>query len=104
MSDIDERYATFREHAELREWTAKIDATVQQIPTSLARIETMLASARPAVDHSALAAHRVLDDLPQIIHSATQKAGSGTNPILLAFAIIGALALGALGYHIATGG
>ena len=103
--DMDERYATFREHAELREWTAKIDASVQQIPTALARIETMIATQRaaPPVDHQALTAHRVLDELPQILQAARSQT-QGVSPILIAFAIIGAMAIGALAYRIITGG
>lgn len=102
--DMDERYATFREHAELREWTAKIDASVQQIPSMLARIENKIDTQRaPPVDHQALTAHRVLDELPQILQAARSQT-QGVSPILIGFAIIGAMAIGALTYRIVTGG
>ena len=106
---MDDRYATFREHAELREQHAELRATVQQIPVALSRIETMLA-ARNQPDHHALAAHRALDELPQTLSQtlANVLANSGamkpnTSPVLLAFAIIGAVALGALGMQLITG-
>lgn len=102
---MDERYATFREHAELRERTATLEATIHQIGPALARIEQAVVTIarQPAVDHSALAAHRVLDDLPQLLQTASQKT-QGASPVLMAFALIGALAIGALGYKLFTGG
>lgn len=100
----DDRYITVREHVELRERTAIVEATLAQVPQQLARIEALLSARREErVDHSALAAHRLLDDLPTIIQSAKQGVG-GVSPILIAFAIVGAMAIGALAYRIATGG
>lgn len=112
MTEMDDRYATFREHAELREQHAELRATVQQIPVALSRIETMLAT-RHQPDHSALAAHRALDELPknlaQTFADALNNSGitgrsNNTSPALIAFALIGAVALGALGMQLIVGG
>lgn len=106
MEPMDDRYATFREHAELRERAATIEATMQQLAPALARIETLItARTTPQVDHSALATHRVLDDLPQIIESLRSKTNNSSPvPVLIAFAIVGAMAIGVLGYKFITGG
>ena len=95
---MDDRYATFREHAELRERTATLEASVAQIAPTLARIETLVAArqASPPVDHGALAMQRALDAL------STAKP-SGASPFLIGFAIVGALAIGVLGAMLFTG-
>ena len=95
---MDERYATFREHAELRERTATLEETVRQVGPSLNRIETMIVAQRAAPQQetaAALALHRALD--------AFDKKATGS-PFVTTLAIIGALALGAggmwlLGHH-----
>ena len=107
---MDDRYATFREHAELRESHAELRATVQQIPVALSRIETMLAAKQHAPDHNALTAHRMLDELPQTLSQTIAAAltnsslgKSNTSPALIALALIGAVALGALGMQLLVG-
>lgn len=86
----DERYATFREHAELRERTASLEATMQQVGPALARIETMVAarSVQQPVDHGALAMQRALDAL-----STSKTNGS---PIATIASVILALSTGVL--------
>lgn len=90
--DMDERYATFREHAESRERIASLEVTVQQITPALARIETAVIARnagqqQPQETAAALALHRALDALPK-------QQGSGLNLVLIVLAIIGALAIG----------
>lgn len=104
MSDtMDERYANFREHAELRERTATLEATMAQVGPALARIETMVAArnAAPqpqaAPDHVVLALQRAAD----VFERGKQSGGNG---IITVFAIIGALAIGALAVLVFTGG
>lgn len=103
METKDERYATFREHAELRERTASLEATMLQVGPTLARIETIVAAKNtspPApVDHGALAMQRALDVLER-----TQGRGGGAPAWLLALAFIGAIAIGAMGMRFFTGG
>lgn len=99
MSDPkDERYATFREHAELRERTATLEATVLQIGPTLSRIETMVAAKNtPAVDHTALASHRAIETLPTAMAAAfkeIKQGGSNANPLLISLGTIIALAVG----------
>lgn len=85
---LDERYSTFREHAELRERTATLEATVLQIGPTLSRIETMVATKNQPVDHSALALQRVADLIER------GKSGAGMNPLLISLGTILALAVG----------
>lgn len=89
---MDDRYATFREHAESRERIASLEVTVQQITPALARIETAVIARNatqqpPQETAAALALHRALDALPK-------QQGSGLNLVLIVLAIIGALAIG----------
>lgn len=91
MSDpMDERYATFREHAELRERTATLEETVRQVGPSLNRIETMIVAQKtapqpPQETAAALALHRALDALP--------KQQGGINTVTLILAMIGVAAI-----------
>lgn len=91
MSDpMDERYATFREHAELRERTATLEETVRQVGPSLNRIETMIVAQKAAPPPqqetaAALALHRALD-------AFDKKGGSSSNTVLIVLAVIGAAA------------
>lgn len=95
---MDDRYATFREHAELRERTATLEATMLQVGPTLARIETMVATkAAPpsAPDHVTLALQRAADVFER-------SKPSGGNPIITVFAMFGALAMGALAVLLLT--
>jgi len=102
-NDMDERYATAREHWELREDVAGLKADVRQIGPSLARIETMIAaksSQAPQQDNVILAVH----DLAKSVRESVDGRTGNTNPILITLAIIGACAIGAgamylLGHH-----
>lgn len=90
---IDERYATFREHAETRERIASLEVTVSQLPTQLARIETAIIASRtnaPPADHVnwQSTAMRAMDMLER-------KASSGAHPVMLFLSGLGLLALGA---------
>ena len=81
---IDDRYATFREHAELRERTATVEANLMQIGPTLARIEAAVRAPvqqTPPVDHYALAIQRVMDRMEG---SKTSQ----TSPIILALVIL----------------
>lgn len=120
-NDMDDRYVGFREHAaamqrtdaelaRLRERQATTEATllheVAGVRQDVSEMKQMML--RP--DHSALATHRVLDELPntlsQTLANALNNSGafkSTTSPLLLAFAIIGAVAIGALGVVMFTG-
>jgi hypothetical protein len=99
MAEMDERYATFREHAELRERTATLEETVRQVGPSLNRIETMIVAQKAApqqqADHVALALQRAADVFER-------GKPSGTNPIITIFALFGALAMGALAVLLLT--
>ena len=91
MSDLDDRYATFREHAELRERTATLEATMLQVGPTLARIETMVASARqnaPQETTAAAALHNAADAIRSL------KGGGNSSPILTVLAFVGAVAIG----------
>jgi hypothetical protein len=85
---MDERYATFREHAELRERTATLEETVRQVGPSLNRIETMIVAQKtspqpPQETAAALALHRALD-------AFDKKGGTGVGTmILIGFAMFG---------------
>ena len=91
MTDLDQRYATFREHAELRERTATVEAQLVQIAPTLARIEAAVRTPQPApVDHLALSIQRVMDRVDSSSHSSS--------PVVIALTIvavgIGAFAVG----------
>jgi hypothetical protein len=94
---VDERYATFREHAELRERTATLEETVRQVGPSLNRIETMIVAQKtapqtpPQETAAALALHRAVDAIDAM------RKNNGGSPILTLLAMIGvgAIAFGA---------
>lgn len=101
-SDEQSAFATAREHWRLVERVATVEADMRQIGPALARIETAVATKnmgpQPQQETAAaLALHRALD--------AFDKRTSGTSPLILSLAIIGALAIGggvawiALGHH-----
>ena len=84
-NEMDERYATFREHAELRERTATLEATMLQVGPTLARIETIVATKAPAPQQetaAALALHRALD-------AFDKKGSGGLNTVTFILAMIG---------------
>ena len=89
MSDLlDERYASFRELAGLRERTATLEASLPAISQALARIESSLAANRqPPTDHVTLALQRALDVFER-------RPSGGSNPLSIAGLTIVALAVG----------
>lgn len=88
---MDDRYATFREHAELRERTATLEETVRQVAPSLNRIETMIVAqkaAPPPSQHDSviLAVH-------DLAKSVREQRADGGNTVLVVLAIAGAAAI-----------
>jgi hypothetical protein len=91
MADpMDDRYATFREHAELRERTATLEETVRQVGPSLNRIETMIVAQKAAPqptqhDSVILAVH----DLAKSVRESRSGGGHLGYIILITLALIG---------------
>lgn len=115
-NDFDDRYVGYREHAaaqqrtdaelaRLRERQATTEATllheVAAVRSDVGEVKQLMLRPPPPppqqVDHAALALQRALDAL------STQKP-SGAHPLLITFAIGGALAIGVLAARIFTGG
>ena len=76
-NDMDERYATAREHWELREDVAALKADMRQIGPQLTRIETMLAAKtpqqQPAPDTNSLALHNIADAMRKSIDAMANR-------------------------------
>jgi hypothetical protein len=94
------------EQAKLREKTAGLEMSLLHqmagMQRSLDHITTLLQ--RPQVDHSALATHRAIETLPQTLAEAMRQArGTNQSPVLIAFALLGAVALGAFGMQFIGG-
>ena len=97
---MDERYASFREFADLHRSHAALEATVTNqltnIALSISDIKAMLM--RPQVDHAALASHRVIEALPQTLSQAIatnlaeMKQSSGASPFTVVLSYVGAAA------------
>jgi hypothetical protein len=114
--EFDARLVSFREHVnsrdELKDRIAQIEleqakqrAALMHLPDEVRRLATLIAdalarlnaqappsSAPPPTDHGALALHRMADLFAK---------RSGANPVLLAFALVGAAAAGALALFLA---
>lgn len=78
--DMDERYATAREHWELREDVAGLKADMRQIGPQLTRIETMIAAkatqqapALPPSDPNTLALHNAADAMRQAVQAMANR-------------------------------
>lgn len=96
---MDERYASFREFADLHRSHAAMEVTVTNqltnIATGMSDIKSMLL--RPPVDHSALASHRVIQELPQTLSQALATAladpkRSSASPFTIVLSYVGAAA------------
>lgn len=108
---FDDRYVGFREHAAAQQRTdAELARLRERAATTEAALLHEIAAVRgdiadvkqlitrpppPAVDHNALVMQRALDAL------STSKTAS-TSPFLLAFALLGAVALGVVGVMVFT--
>lgn len=113
---FDDRYVGFREHAaavqrtdtelaRLRERQATTEATllheVAGVRSDVQELkQLMLRPPPPQPDHSALATHRAIDALVERLPSGS---GSKTSPVLIAFALCGAIALGAFAMNLVGG-
>lgn len=100
--DMDDRYASFRELAELHRSHAALEATVtnqlNNIASGMSDIKSMLM--RPQVDHSALATHRAIETLPQTLSQAIastlgdmKQAQAHTSPFTIVLSYIGIAAI-----------
>ena len=96
---MDERYASFREFADLHRSHAALEATVtnqlNNIATGMGDIKAMLM--RPQVDHAALASHRVIEALPQTLSQAITAnladiKSSSASPFTVVLSYVGAAA------------
>lgn len=117
----DENYIGVREHHEAiqalkdeqarqREKTAGLEmALLHQMNGMQRTLEDIKATVqRPREpDHSALATHRAIETLPQALAEALRTAlgsrGTNQSPVLIAFALLGAVALGAFGMQFIGG-
>jgi hypothetical protein len=97
--EMDERYASFREFADLHRAHAALDASVtnqlNNIAAGMSDIKTMLL--RPQVDHNALAAHRAIEALPQTLSQAlasnlSEMKSSNNSPFTIVLSYVGAAA------------
>lgn len=113
----DENYIGVREHHEAiqalkdeqarqREKTAGLEmALLHQMNGMQRTLNSIEAKVQaPHVDHSALATHRAIETLPQALAEALRGARStNQSPVLIAFALLGAVALGAFGMQFIGG-
>jgi hypothetical protein len=105
---IDDRYASFRELAELHRSHSALEATVtnqlNNMASGISDIKSMLL--RPQVDHSALATHRAIETLPQTLSQAIAsslesiKTPSHTSPFTIVLSYVGIAAMAALAAYI----
>ncbi len=102
MSDELDQHPSLREHLGLRERVTVLEGGQANIIQTLNRIEArQLTSSQPppaAHDSTLLALH----DLAKSMRDTTASKSGGSHPMLTAFAMIGALALGALGVLLLT--
>lgn len=115
----DDNYIGVREHHEAiqalkdeqarqREKTAGLEMALLHQMNSMQRtledIKITVQRSRDP-DHSALATHRAIETLPQALAEAMRSVrGAQTNsPVLIAFALLGAVALGAFGMQFIGG-
>lgn len=100
---IDDRYASFREHSDVRERVTALEGTQVQINATLARIEGLIRAPQQNqnqhVDHASLAIQRAADILERQGKGGTH----GQSPVLIGFALIGALAIGGMAAWIIMG-
>lgn len=105
--EMDERYASFREHAELQRSHAALEATVtnqlNNIASGMSDIKSMLL--RPPVDHGALASHRAIQELPQTLSQALASAiqdtrRSNASPFTVVLSYVGAAAMAAFAVYV----
>lgn len=113
----DDNYIGVREHheaigvlkdeqARLREKTAALEMSVLHQMTSIQRtLEDIKATLqRPqAQEHAVLAQHRTLDTLSTLAERLAENKPRQNSPVLIAFALLGAVALGAFGMQFIGG-
>lgn len=101
--ELDIRYASFRDHAEVRERLVALETGLR---TDVSEIKAMLmrpvTSAQQQVDHTALAIQRVMDTVDRKLTTAVTPAAGGST-IMRALAIIGAFSMGAVGMYFVLG-
>lgn len=99
------------EQARIREKTAGLEMSVLHQMGAMNRtlddIKALLQTRQSAPDHVVLATHRAIESLPQALATALQGAVENANksnsPVLIAFALLGAVALGAFGMQFIGG-
>lgn len=95
------------EQAKQREKTAGLEMSLLHQMAGMQRtLDDIKAavSSRPQADHSALATHRAIEMLPQALADAMRGARTtNQSPVLIAFALLGAVALGAFGMQFIGG-
>lgn len=97
------------EQARQREKTAALEmALLYQMNGIQRTLEDIKATVqRPPQDHAvqaqALATHRTLDTLTSLLERLSESKPSNHSPVLIAFALLGAVALGAFGMQFIGG-
>lgn len=95
------------EQARLREKTAGLEMSLLHqmggMQRSLDDIKSLLQARSAQPDHQTLATHRTLDTLSALTERLSEIKPSSNSPILIAFALLGAVALGAFGMQFIGG-
>ena len=95
------------EQAKQREKTAGLEMSLLHQMSGMQRTLDDIKAAvsnRPQADHSVLATHRAIETLPQALAEAMRTARTtNQSPVLIAFALLGAVALGAFGMQFIGG-
>ncbi len=96
MMEVDERYVTYREHSELKQEVMTLRAKLEALPDEVRELRRDIAALKDLVkqptaagtDQFILALHRLLD----------QKGNA--SPIERVIALVGAVAIGGLGFKL----
>lgn len=95
------------EQARLREKTAGLEMALLHQMSGMQRtldhITSLLQARSTQPDHQTLATHRTLDTLSTLAERLSEAKPPSNSPVLIAFALLGAVALGAFGMQFIGG-
>jgi cell division septum initiation protein DivIVA len=94
--EVDDRYVTYREHSELKQEVMTLRAKLEALPDEVRELRRDIAALKDLVKQPAGGA----DQLILSLHRLLDASKSSQSPVERIIALIGAVAIGGLGFKL----
>lgn len=97
MIEVDDRYVTYREHSELKQEVMTLRAKLEALPDEVRELRRDIAALKDLVKQPAAAG---TDQFILALHRLLDSKNANSSPLERVVALVGAVAIGGLGFKL----